>query len=208
MFQVMEPLKSKLLGFPLYKEEISALIGTLLSTKFRADIIQAEASQVDIGDVNVSACYDPELDSMDRPCIEIVLVYNPYDTFLIFDQELFSTLTKRLCDALSHEQIHQQQNRSRFWEDVEYGDPDDDESYLSNKDEIDAYSHNIANELLDFADLNQVLTLIQYPSKIKIEHSVNLWVYMQTFDNDTNHPVIKRLLKKVTKILPKVVLQR
>jgi hypothetical protein len=203
----MEPLRPNLVGIPRGISEISAIVGEMVSTKFRADVIQAEAHEVDLGDINISASYDPEMDSMGRPCIELVLVYNPLDCFLIIDEELFDTLTKRLCDAICHEQIHQQQYRSRYWEwGVDY-DSDNPQEYLGNKDEIDAYSYNIANELLDYTDSEKALTLLNNPSKIRIEHSVNLWAYLTTFKS-TSHPVIKRLFKKVVRLLPVVSKQR
>ena len=205
MRKLMEPLRQQLIGFPKTISEISAIIGELISTNFRADVIQAEAHEVDVGDINVTAYYDPELDSMNRPCIELVLVYNPLDDFILFDDELFDVMTKRLCDAICHEQIHQQQHRARYWIENPI-DSDDSEEYLQNKDEIDAYSHNIANELLDYTDYQNVLTLLYNPSKIQLEHSVNLWVYIRTFGVD--HPVTKRLLKKVLRKLPVVIHER
>lgn len=201
----MEPLRPLLVGSPKQIEEISALLGEVISTNFRTDVIQAEAHEVDVGDINVTAYYDPELDSMNRPCIELILVYNPLDDYLIFDNELFDTMTKRLCDSICHEQIHQQQHRARYW--IEHPvDCDNTEEYLQNKDEIDAYSHNIANELLDYADYQNVLTLLNSPSTIKLEHSVNLWVYIKTFGIE--HHVTKRLLKKVLRRLPVVIHER
>jgi hypothetical protein len=204
----MEPLKAELMGIPRSKNEVSKLIGQLISEKFRADVIQVDAREVDVGDINFSATYDSDLDSMNKPCIEVFIVYCNLDDVVIFDEELFDTVTKRLCDSISHEQIHQRQSRSRYWEDPFDVDTDDTEAYLSNKDEIDAYSYNIANELLDYADRQKVLTLLQQPSTISIEHSVNLWTYLVTFDYDYSHPVIKRLIQKVVKILPQVEQER
>jgi hypothetical protein len=207
MRALMEPLKNELLSIPRTKFEVSQIIGKLISEKFRIDVIQADAQEVDVGDINFTAEYDCEKDSMNRPCIELYIVYSPLDDMVLFDQELFDTVTKRLCDSISHEQIHQRQCRSRYWEDFYDVDTDDTVAYLSNKDEIDAYSYNIANELLDSLDYQKVLTLLQEPSTISIEHSVNLWTYLETF-KDTNHPVIKRLLKKVIKHLPLVETER
>ena len=202
----MEPLRKELIGVPKAVTEISSTIGEVIACNFRTDVLHADAQEVDVGDINVSACYDPEMDSMDRPCIELCLVYNPLDTFIVFDDELFDLVVRRVCDSLSHEQIHQQQHRARFWESWDY-DIDDVEEYLANKDEIDAYSHNIANELLDYTDYQNALTLLQTPSIIKLEHSVNLWVYLRTFGS-TDHPVVKRLLKKIVRRLPNVVYER
>lgn len=205
MAQLMEPTRSQLVGIPRQVSEISSIIGEVIATNFRTDVLHADAQEVDVGDINVTAFYDPELDSMNRPCIELYLVYNTLDDILLFDDELFDTVTKRVCDALCHEQIHQQQHRARFWESWDY-DVDDIYAYLGNKDEIDAYSHNIANELLDFADYQNVLTLLNNPSTIQIEQSVNLWVYIKTFGVDD--PVVKRLLKKIIRKLPQVIYER
>lgn len=203
MQKLLEPLKDEIIGIPRSKKEITEIVGLVISTSFRADILFCDASEVDIGDLNFSATYDYELDSMDRPSIEIYFVFNPLDHTLIIDEETFDNISKRLCDTISHEQIHQRQYRSRYWE--EYFDVDTDNPflYLSNKDEIDAYSYNIANELLDYTDCQKALSLLTKPSNITIEQSVNLWAYIQLFGSASN-PIIKRLLKKVSKILPNV----
>lgn len=202
----MEPIRKELVGIPKSVSEISAIIGDIIATNFRTDVLHADAQEVDVGDINVSATYDPDLDSMDRPCIELILVYSTLDSYLLMDDDLFDAITRRVCDSLSHEQIHQQQHRARFWESWDY-DTDDVEEYLGNKDEIDAYSHNIANELLDYTDYQNALTLLQTPSIITLEHSVNLWVYLRTFGS-VDHPVVKRLLKKIVRRLPNVVYER
>ncbi len=208
MAKLMEPLKNDLLGIVRTKNEVSNIIGKMVSETFRVDVIQADAKEVDVGDINFTATYDSELDSMNRPCIQLYIVYSNLDEFVVFDDEMFDRVSKRLCDSISHEQIHQRQSRSRFWEDPFVYDSDNVVTYLSNKDEIDAYSYNIANELLDYADYQTVLTLLQNPSKINIEHSVNLWTYLIAFENDYNHSVIKRLLQKIVKVLPEVKNQR
>lgn len=206
MAKLMEPIRKELVGIPKSVSEISAIIGDVIATNFRTDVLHADAQEVDVGDINVSATYDPDLDSMDRPCIELILVYSTLDNYLLMDDDLFDSVTRRVCDSLSHEQIHQQQHRARFWESWDY-DTDDVEEYLGNKDEIDAYSHNIANELLDYTDYQNALTLLQTPSIITLEHSVNLWVYLRTFGS-VDHPVVKRLLKKIVRRLPNVVYER
>jgi hypothetical protein len=37
--------------------------------------------------------------------------------------------------------------------------------------------------------------------EISIEDSINLWSYVNAFEKNTNHPVIRRLIKKVYKSL-------
>ena len=70
--------------------------------------------------------------------------------------------------------------------------------YLGDYNEVDAYAHNIAAELLDLPDYRAKLST---PSTIATTESVNLWAYMQAFSKDFSHPVLKRLLKKIYKHL-------
>ena len=68
--------------------------------------------------------------------------------------------------------------------------------YLADPDEIDAYAHNIAVEL---KECSNPLESLQNVQTLSTKDSVNLWAYVHAFS--PNHPVIKRLLKKIYKLL-------
>lgn len=76
--------------------------------------------------------------------------------------------------------------------------------YLGSTDEIYAYAYNIAHELLDKADLQTCLKKLEAPSKIKIEDSINLYAYVNTFSKDVEHPVLKRLIKRIYQTLTEI----
>jgi hypothetical protein len=102
------------------------------------------------------------------------------------------------------------QYRTRdFWEPGPVYVPDDcteeEENliYLSDPDEIGAYAHNIACELLESGDVDCIKEKLKEVNKITIDDSVNLWAYVQTFQEYPNHPVMRKLLKKVYKNLSK-----
>jgi hypothetical protein len=202
----MEQIKHQVINTPLYKHELSNIIGHHLAQALRVNVIQAEAKEVDIGDMNINAFYDPDEDMMGKACIELVLVYSPYEKILIFDDEGWVRLVRRIADSVAHEQRHKYQYRQRDWERWDEEESEDEievaQMYLGNKDEIDAYSINIANELLDNYTYNETLHCLTNPKKIDMSKSVNLWAYMTVFGMDFSHPVLKRLLKKIYKILP------
>jgi hypothetical protein len=206
----MGKVKNKIVGIPLQKEEISATIGELLGDELKINILQAEAKEVDPGDMNVNAYYDPDEDMFGRTCIELILVYSPLDNILIVDEEGWVNIVRRLADAIAHEQRHLYQYRQRDWE-IPYYDNYDEEldedintarDYLGNKDEIDAFSFNIANELLDSFDYKEVFERLSNPKKIDMSKSVNLWAYMCVFGMNFSDPVLKRLMKKIYRVLP------
>ena len=128
---------------------------------------------------------------------------------MIIDNDTFNAIIRRIADTLSHEVIHMSQYRARDFlevEKIEYA-PDEMEEdeenrfYLSSLDEINAYAYNIANELLDRHAYPVVLEKLHKIKEISIEDSINLWAYVNAFSKDVNHPVIKRLIKKVYKNL-------
>jgi hypothetical protein len=85
--------------------------------------------------------------------------------------------------------------------DDEYDEAEENRWYLSSPDEINAYAYNIANELLDKSDYPKVIEKLNKIKDISINDSVNLWAYVQAFSKDVNHPVLRKLIKKVYKSL-------
>ncbi len=196
-------------------DELIQDLGVFLGRRFNIDVKHAEAAQVDQNDIDLNGFYDGGLDEAGDIPIEIYLVTNPLQDVMIIDDEQFNIIARRVADTLSHEVIHMQQNRARDFLEVEKWDlspvyDEDDEEfdeaeenrwYLSSPDEINAYAYNIANELLDRHSYPQVLEKLNKVKDISIDDSINLWAYVNAFSKDINHPVLKRLIKKVYKSL-------
>lgn len=179
-------------------------LGEFIAERFKVDVIAAKADEVDIGTININAYYDPDLDERKKVAIELVLVTNPNENYLRWEYSDWLFFCNQVADCLAHEMIHMKQFRAREFEDVSvrhasaFNEVTDTKSYFSDPDEIEAYAFNIAQELKEHGD---PFIKISDVKKISIKDSVNLWAYINTFDNDPKHPTIKRLLKKVYKHL-------
>lgn len=189
-------------------DELIQDLGVFLGTRFNIDVKHAEATQVDQNDIELNGYYDGGLDEAGDIPIEIYLVTNPMQDVMLIDEAGFDLISRKIADTLSHEVIHMQQYRARDFlevETIEYNEFDDEEEenrwYLSSPDEINAYAYNIANELLDRNSYPQVIEKLTKVKDIAIEDSVNLWAYVQAFSKDVNHPVLRKLIKKVYKSL-------
>lgn len=189
-------------------DELIQDLGVFIGQRFNIDVKHAEATQVDQNDIELNGYYDGGLDEFGDVPIEIYLVTNPMQDVMIIDEEGFDAIARKIADTLSHEVIHMQQYRARDFlevEKIEYNEFEDEGEenrwYLSSPDEINAYAYNIANELLDKNSLPVVMEKLNKLKDISIEDSINLWAYVQAFEQNTNHPVLKRLIKKVYKSL-------
>jgi len=148
----------------------------------------------------VNAYYDPEEDYNKETAIEIVIYHNfPKD--IDWDRKHITDLLVQIFDALVHEYKHQRQSKKRsykiFWP-SSYNTHD----YLSDPDELDAYSISIAIELC--RNLGKYRALRYLPkisslAKLKFNGqfvSPNLYAYVLQF-GELGDPILKKLAKKV-----------
>jgi hypothetical protein len=208
VLEIFEDLRHDVINQFHSVDDLMQLNGGFIGKRFNVDVKHAEATQVDQNDIELQGFYDGGLDEVGDIPIEIYLVTNPMQDVMIIDRETFESITRKISDTLSHEVIHMQQYRARDFLEVDriiYVEDEDEEEenrcYLSSPDEINAYAYNIANELLDRHDLPAIKEKLEKLTEIKIEDSVNLWAYVQAFSKDSDHPVLKRLVKKVYKSL-------
>lgn len=162
--------------------------------------------QVDPGDMNLNATYDPWDDEDEMDPYRIELLFNPKDKESIkFSSDTLNEIKHRLIDALEHEIIHSLQYQKRdFKMQRGYRSKDREQEYLGNQDEIEAFAKNISSELLRHADKEQATNMLrsvknttELRDKLGNLLSPNLVGYLRAWDFNTRHPVIKKLLKKV-----------
>lgn len=162
--------------------------------------------QVDPGDMNLNATYDPWDDEDEMDPYRIELLFNPKDKESIkFSSDTLNEIKHRLIDALEHEIIHSLQYQKRdFKMQRGYRSKDREQEYLGNQDEIEAFAKNISSELLRHADKEQATNMLrsvknttELRDKLGNLLSPNLVGYLRAWNFNTRHPVIKKLLKKV-----------
>jgi hypothetical protein len=203
VYDICSAIESKVVDQIFLVDELVYTIGKFVAKKFRVNVLHAQAWEVESTELNINAHYDPDLDEQNKISIELILVTNPNDSHLILDNDLWKLFVNRLADSLAHELIHMYQARCREFLYVETRtkrsiDIDENLTYLSDFDEIDAYAFNIATELREHP--NPLSKLIN-PASVSVNDSINLWAYIQAFSQNIQEPTIKRLLKKVYKHL-------
>ena len=110
-----------------------------------------------------------------------------------------------------HELIHMRQYRRRKFKQLptynstaEKTEQREEQTYLGCSDEIDAYGFNIACELLwKFKnDKDKVIAYLNEDQKGKRRKHDSWRMYLKAFNHDHEHPIIKRVKRKVVRYLP------
>lgn len=190
-----------------FHSKISKYIKTQLPVK----ISKKRDSKVDENLVFVGGIYYSDEDKNKRQCIELVLVYNLFQETIKLTKRRYLRMCYTMADTILHEIMHMRQYRRRKFKDLpDYAstaareEKRQEQEYLGNSDEIDAYSFNIACELLDKFEHNpkKVINYLNENQKgLKRNH--NCWrMYLKAFDHDHSHPIIHRVKKKVIRYIP------
>ena len=166
--------------------------------------------KVDPGIPYIGGSYYSYLDQEYDRCIEICFYYFDEDTAIKFKRSQLYETAVLIADTVLHEIMHMRQYRRRKFKSLpDYkskaykSDIRKEQAYLGNTDEIDAYAFNIACELHEKFKGNHDEILGYLNQCLKKYRHRNHWkIYLKAFEYDHNHPIIKRLKKKIVGYLP------
>ena len=167
--------------------------------------------KVEFNWVYVGGTYYSDSDKSRQKCIELVLVYNTFQDTIDMPVKRYRRMCYAMADTILHELMHMRQYRRRNFKILpDYASTAEkmaqrqEQEYLGNSDEIDAYSFNIACELMGKFknNSNKIVKYLNEDQKgLRRRH--NGWrMYLKAFDHDHDHPIIKRTKKKIIKYLP------
>ena len=159
------------------------------------------------GELTIGAHYDPEKDEEEETAVFIRIVFSEDgpESFT-WSKNSKKYFLNKLKDTLKHELLHMKQYRDRdFHAGTDgYDDSDMEHEYMSRPDEIEAYAMNIGDEFIRKVGKDGAIDLLrmakktaQFKNKLGQFLSPDLLAYFALFNWDTNHPVMKRLLKKI-----------
>lgn len=206
------PLHEKLSKQKLSPQQFHSILTSYIQKHIPVKTKSLTSTKVDAGHVWVGGTYYSDYDQDQKKCIEILLVYKNKESLIDMSKQRYRRFCYTVADTILHEVIHMRQFRRRQFKNL----PDypsnasrssqrEEQSYIGNSDEIDAYSFNIACELMDsfnndVTKVTDYLNLNQKGSRTKF----NTWkMYLRAFNHDHDHVIIKRVKKKVIRYLPR-----
>jgi hypothetical protein len=118
--------------------------------------IQTQRSTgIDPNDIIVSGAYDSEDDKDNEPCIELNIGYSRHQDTLCLNDCNWDRYSFDIAECIGHEYVHREQYRKKRANRHTYtphplSEDHDEQEYLGNNDEVEAYGYTIAAELAVF----------------------------------------------------------
>lgn len=167
--------------------------------------------KTDLKSVWVGGLYDSVKDKKRQKSISILLQFHPDTSEIKIGHSSFRRMCYSIADTILHEVIHMRQYRRRNFKDIpgyessaSYGPQRTEQIYLGHNDEIDAYAFNIACQLMNRFDYDkkQVIQYLNSDLNDGRKKKDTFKMYLNVFDHDHDHTVIKKLKKKVVNYIP------
>jgi hypothetical protein len=160
--------------------------------------------------IYMGGTYYSELDQNGRSSfMEIVLSYHPQAEKINMTEYRWTRLCSLFADTILHEMIHMRQYRSRNFKDIpgyestaHYHKQRLDQEYYGNRDEMGAFSFNIACDMLDrFGyDPKEIRNYMDSMRAKRHKHS-SYNKFLSAFDYNHDHKKVQQMKRKILKQL-------
>ena len=190
--------------------EFHQLVTRHLKIHLPIKVCKRTAMSTKSGWVYLGGTYYSDKDFAHKSAIEIVFSYHTKDTNVKITNHRWTKMCILFADTILHEIIHMRQYRARAFKAIpgytstaEHAKQRVDQEYYGSRDEMGAFSFNIACELYDrfgtdYNAASEYLDTNQYK-----QHKKSTWFsYMKTFDGNHQQKVIQTMKRKIRRLLP------
>jgi len=194
-------LVNQTLSIPEFHKRLTNHIKSWMPIRSRKSYEEkVEKNQAWIGGV-----YHTDYDKERQKSIEVSLAYSKNYKTITMNAWRFSRLCNRVADVILHEVIHMRQARKRNFKNLpgysstaESSKQRQEQEYLGDNDEIDAYAFNMACELNEKfgGDMQQIVGYLNEPQRGKRRYYDTWRMYLKAFNWDSDHRICRRIKKR------------
>ena len=202
-------LSNQIVGKLLTPEKIQKLISRHVKAWLPIKVVSTTTFENRKGYIFMGGCYHSDYDKLSRIAIELNLHYHPRDFVLKITTHRWRKMSQRFAHIIMHELIHMRQFRSRNFKNIPgyqstaaAKEENKNQTYYGDRDEMGAFSYNIACEMIEKFDYNPA-NIKKYLDSNAVKRQPNLWwySYLNSFNWDHNHIIIRRMKKKILRQL-------
>ena len=210
LYNLLNQIQSRVVGKKLTVDAFHKIISQHLKRHIPIRVSLDRDPETEPKYVFVGGWYISELDKKKNKPIQMVFSYHLFDEYIEITRHKWQRMCVLFADTMLHEIIHMRQYRARKFKSIpgyqstaSRGRDRRNQNYYGDKDEIGAYSFNIACELLDRfgSNYSQMKAYLDCDDYKRHKRTV-FFKYMKSFDWNHNHPIIRKIKKKSLSYIP------
>ena len=209
LYSYFYSLKSEIVGRNLAPNTLHRVISRHVKSQLPVKIKKCIDPKIQRGLIYTGGVYYSDRDKKGKTAIEVNYSYHPLDDKIKVTDYRFKRMAMRFADVVLHEMIHMRQFRSRNFKNIpgyqstaELSKERKAQEYYGDRDEMGAFAFNTACELIDRFGYNPYAIKAYMDSNDARRHANSWWYdYLKYFNFDHNHPIIRRMKKKILRQL-------
>lgn len=210
LYSMLYELKPYVVGRRLAIKDLQKLLSNHIKWYLPIKVTLKRDPTHDKGVVYIGGAYYSSNDIENRRHVEITFSYKDTNATIKLSDGRWDRMCRLFADTMLHEIIHIRQYRTRAFKDIPgyestayYAKDRKEQEYYGNKDEMGAFSFNIACELYDkFGDDFDAAKKYLDSNLAKRAKKSSYHKYLKVFGWNHNHPVIRSMKKKIIRNLP------
>jgi hypothetical protein len=210
LYTMLYELKPSVVGRRIAIKDLQKLLAVHIKWHLPIKVTLKRDLTHEKGLVYIGGAYYSGNDVENRRHVEITFSYKDTNATIKLSDSRWDRMCKLFADTMLHEIIHIRQYRTREFKDIPgyestayYARDRKEQEYYGHKDEMGAFSFNIACELYDkFGDDFDAAKRYLDSNLAKRAKKSSYHKYLKTFDWNHNHTVIRSMKKKIIRNLP------
>lgn len=201
---------ASIVGKKLSIAEMHRILSTHIKSHLPIRVKYKEDPGQEPGLIYIGGTYYSDYDRTGKRQIEVVLSYCLFDEYLTISRARWQRLCSLFADTILHEVVHMRQYRTRKFKSIpgyestaHLAKQRKDQEYYGDKDEMGAFSFNIACELVDKFGYkpNEIWNYLDSNACKRNKRSTYLR-YLKAFDFNHDHKIIRKIKRKIMHQLP------
>lgn len=210
LYGMLYSIKNDVVNRRLPVREVQKILSAHIKKFLPIKVVMNQDSKNEKGYIYVGGTYYAAYDQEGRRQVEILFSYCDLNDSVKLTELRWKRLCVLFADTILHEIIHMRQYRTRNFKSIpgylSVADRAKDrrnQEYYGHKDEMGAFSFNIACELYEkYGDNFDAIKKFLDSNQAKRSKKTIYYKYLDTFNWDHKHPVIRSLKKRIIRNLP------
>lgn len=203
-------IKSEVVGIRLPVRDLQQILRSHIKRHLPVKVKMDQDPKNEKGCVYIGGSYYADYDKDGRRQIEIIFSYTSADDYIKISSKRWRRMCVLFADTILHEVIHMRQYRTRNFKTIpgylsiaDKGKDRRDQEYYGHKDELGAFSFNIACEMYErFGDNFDAIKKYLDSNQAKRRKKLTYHKFLAAFNWDHTHPVVRSLKKRIIRNLP------
>jgi len=207
LYSMLYSIGREFVGKKIAVKELQKLLSTHIKSRLPVKVVRKQNDHKQKpGLVYMGGTYYSDYDKHGYTrSIEIVLSYHPLDDKIKITEYRWTRLCQLFADTILHEVIHMRQYRSRNFKEIPgyestayYHKQRVDQEYYGHRDEMGAFSFNIACDMIErFGNDRTTIQKYMDSMQAKKHKKTTYHRYLAAFDWNHNHNIVRRMKKKI-----------